>query len=184
MPCAKCEKKLAASGRNSLATTDVWRSAGAGGDRNDRKVGENKLLSGKSRYSPYAPAASGSKAALKSASGGKAAQALTFGKCETVSIKMKAVSLTLMTPADLSRHASVSRTMMAMLPIVLQCKSTVSRAGSKYCQSEHTACTTAHTLIARADICFGPSGCAYKIGACSICGKKILDTTAYKMSSK
>lgn len=27
-------------------------------------------------------------------------------------------------------------------------------------------------------------GCAYKIGACSICGKKILDTTGYKMSSK
>lgn len=81
MPCAKCEKKLAANGKSQLACTDVWRPAGAGGDRNERKVGENKLLSAKARYSPYAPVASGSKAA-KSASGGKAALAVTFGKCE------------------------------------------------------------------------------------------------------
>lgn len=89
MPCAKCEKKLAAGGKSQLAATDVWRSAGPGGDRNERKIGENKLLSAKARYSPYAPPASGSKGALKSASGGKAAQATTFGKCETASIAFR-----------------------------------------------------------------------------------------------
>lgn len=51
MPCAKCEKKLAAGGKGGLACTDVWRPTGAGGDRNERKVGENKLLSAKSRAS-------------------------------------------------------------------------------------------------------------------------------------
>lgn len=51
MPCAKCEKKLAAGGKGGLACTDVWRPTGAGGDRNERKVGENKLLSAKSRVS-------------------------------------------------------------------------------------------------------------------------------------
>ncbi|ORY88996.1 hypothetical protein BCR35DRAFT_300756 [Leucosporidium creatinivorum] len=126
MPCAKCEKKLAAGGKSALACTDVWRPTGPGGDRNERKVGENKLLSAKSRYSPYAPAASTSKggALNKSASGGKAAAAATFGKCET-------------------------------------CKSTVARAGAKYCQA-----------------------CAYKKGICSMCSKSILDTSQYKMSSK
>ncbi|KAM0790793.1 hypothetical protein ACM66B_004641 [Microbotryomycetes sp. NB124-2] len=88
MPCAKCEKKLAAQGKNSLAATDVWRSAGPGGDRNQRKVGENKLLSAKSRYSPYAPAASTSKAGAgpgsKTASkAGSSATATTIGRCET-----------------------------------------------------------------------------------------------------
>jgi hypothetical protein len=28
------------------------------------------------------------------------------------------------------------------------------------------------------------TGCAYKKGLCSICGKQILDTTGYSMSSK
>lgn len=99
MPCAKCEKKLAAGGKSALACTDVWRAAGAGGDRNERAVGVNKLLSSKSRYSPYAPVASTSKGGVKSASGGKAAAAATFGKCEV-------------------------------------CKSTVARAGAKFCQGE------------------------------------------------
>ncbi|KAK0188643.1 hypothetical protein F5146DRAFT_674098 [Armillaria mellea] len=34
------------------------------------------------------------------------------------------------------------------------------------------------------DILFSYSGCAYKKGLCSICGKQILDTTGYVMSSK
>jgi hypothetical protein len=48
--CAKCEKKLAKQG--TLAATDVWK--GAGQQNQQRKIGENKLLSSKSRYSPYA----------------------------------------------------------------------------------------------------------------------------------
>ncbi|KAK0489196.1 PDZ-binding protein [Armillaria novae-zelandiae] len=41
------------------------------------------------------------------------------------------------------------------------CKSTVTQNKAKYCH-----------------------GCAYKKGLCSICGKQILDTTGYAMSSK
>ncbi|KAF8515958.1 PDZ-binding protein [Gautieria morchelliformis] len=41
------------------------------------------------------------------------------------------------------------------------CKQNVSQNTAKYCH-----------------------GCAYKKGICSICGKKILDTTGYVMSSK
>ncbi|GAA5827384.1 hypothetical protein JCM3770_000546 [Rhodotorula araucariae] len=52
MVCAKCEKKLAKAGASTMAATDVWRAPGSSG----RKVGENKLLSSKARYSPYAPA--------------------------------------------------------------------------------------------------------------------------------
>ncbi|SCZ88989.1 BZ3500_MvSof-1268-A1-R1_Chr1-1g00877 [Microbotryum saponariae] len=130
MPCAKCEKALYAKGKSSLACTDVWRAAGAAGDRNtDRKIGENKLLSSKARYSPYAPAAAagtarGAVAGSSKGLGGVVDGKSTFGKCET-------------------------------------CKVTVARAGAKFCQS-----------------------CAYKKGICSICSKKILDTSQYKMSSK
>ncbi|KAF9643174.1 hypothetical protein BDM02DRAFT_3104769 [Thelephora ganbajun] len=41
------------------------------------------------------------------------------------------------------------------------CKQTTTQNGAKYCH-----------------------GCAYKKGLCSICGKQILDTTGYQMSSK
>ncbi|KAK2463556.1 hypothetical protein APHAL10511_004307 [Amanita phalloides] len=41
------------------------------------------------------------------------------------------------------------------------CKQSVTQNGAKYCH-----------------------GCAYKKGLCSICGKQILDTTPYAMSSK
>lgn len=72
---------------------DVWRPTGTG-DRNNRKIGENKLLNSKARFSPYAPVASGSK------SGSSTASSITFGKCE-------------------------------------KCRSTVSRAGAKFCQGEY-----------------------------------------------
>ena len=41
------------------------------------------------------------------------------------------------------------------------CKSSVHLAGAHYCQS-----------------------CAYKNGICAMCGTRVLDTTAYKMSSR
>lgn len=82
---------LSSSKSDALFTSDVWRGAGASGDRNAREVGKNKLLGSKARYSPYAPVAGSSK------SGAGAASTVTFGKCET-------------------------------------CKSTVSRAGAKFCQ--------------------------------------------------
>lgn len=40
------------------------------------------------------------------------------------------------------------------------CKQKVHQLGSHYCQ-----------------------GCAYKLGICSMCGKKILDTTSYRQTS-
>ncbi|GAA5885776.1 hypothetical protein JCM16303_006059 [Sporobolomyces ruberrimus] len=65
MVCAKCEKKLSKTSSSSLACSDVWRSASTstssssttleGGRNSTRKLGENKLLSSKARYSPYAP---------------------------------------------------------------------------------------------------------------------------------
>ncbi|GAA6043986.1 hypothetical protein JCM8097_003425 [Rhodosporidiobolus ruineniae] len=114
MVCAKCEKKLAKS--SQVAAVDMWKPASERGA--SRKVGENKLLSSKSRYSPYAPAAGSS----KGGGGSKAATDAPVGKCET-------------------------------------CRTTVARAGAKYCQ-------------------------AYKKGICAGCGKQILDVRGYKMSSK
>lgn len=84
MVCSKCEKKLSKS--SSLACTDVWRSASSssssgssstttGGDNRNtqRKIGENKLLSSKARYTPYAGSSKG---------GGAGGSSVTFGKCE------------------------------------------------------------------------------------------------------
>ncbi|GAA5936623.1 hypothetical protein JCM1841_004630 [Sporobolomyces salmonicolor] len=128
MVCAKCEKKLAKSSSSSLACSDVWRPAAGpstseAGRNATRKVGENKLLSSKARYSPYAPpTAVGGKGKGVAGVGGK--ETATMGKCET-------------------------------------CRSTVARAGAKFCQ-----------------------GCAYKKGICSMCAKPILDVRGYKMSSK
>ncbi|KAM0754286.1 hypothetical protein T439DRAFT_323149 [Meredithblackwellia eburnea MCA 4105] len=122
MVCAKCEKKLSKSSTSTLACTDVWRSAGPSGDRNERKVGENKLLSAKARFSPYAPVKKEGGELGKGKAKGR--EEGTIGRCES-------------------------------------CKSTVQRAGAKYCQ-----------------------GCAYKAGICAMCAKKVLDTSQYKMSSK
>ncbi|GAA6007294.1 cysteine-rich PDZ-binding protein [Rhodotorula paludigena] len=126
MVCAKCEKKLAKSGASTMAATDVWKAPGSSG----RKVGENKLLSSKARYSPYAPAPSSSAGKGKEKGKEKGGMDVaggsggTVGRCET-------------------------------------CRSVVARPGAKFCQ-----------------------GCAYKKGLCAMCGKQILDTTGYKMSSK
>ncbi|GAA5980999.1 hypothetical protein JCM11641_001425 [Rhodosporidiobolus odoratus] len=121
MVCAKCEKKLAKSTANSAACVDMWASAGERSAQ--RKVGENKLLSSKARYSPYAPPAKAGASGSK-AGGSKGTTEPAVGKCTT-------------------------------------CRVTVARAGAKYCQ-----------------------GCAYKSGVCSQCGKQVLDTRGYKMSSK
>ncbi|KAA1065301.1 hypothetical protein PGT21_034372 [Puccinia graminis f. sp. tritici] len=56
MVCEKCEKKLA---KNSLATPEVRGIAGSStAPINKRKIGENKLLSSKNRYTPYASSSS------------------------------------------------------------------------------------------------------------------------------
>ncbi|KAI5479252.1 cysteine-rich PDZ-binding protein [Pseudohyphozyma bogoriensis] len=94
MVCAKCEKKLAKS--SSLACTDVWRPTGSSGDRNNRKIGENKLLSSKARYSPYAPPAAGSSkgaaaGSSKTGAAGAGAGGATFGKCESCKVTVSRV---------------------------------------------------------------------------------------------
>ncbi|GAA5989460.1 hypothetical protein JCM5350_005926 [Sporobolomyces pararoseus] len=93
MVCAKCEKKLSKSSSSSLACSDVWRSASSSsntteaGRNTTRKLGENKLLSSKARYSPYAPPPKGPTGALNkpgaSKVGGKAGgkESGTIGKC-------------------------------------------------------------------------------------------------------
>ncbi len=50
---------------------------------------------------------------------------------------------------------------------------------AKYCHGAFILCVALHVpvLIYR-------SGCAYKRGVCAICGKQVLDTTGYVMSSK
>ncbi|GAA5921906.1 hypothetical protein JCM3775_003409 [Rhodotorula graminis] len=129
MVCAKCEKKLAKAGVSQMAATSVWDKPGtsaAGG----RKVGENKLLSSKARYSPYAPAAAG-------AAGDKKGKGKATGATDLAG----------------GSGGAVARCEV--------CRSVTARPGAKYCQ-----------------------GCAYKKGACAMCGKQILDTSGYKMSSK
>ncbi|GAA5865212.1 hypothetical protein JCM8547_008315 [Rhodosporidiobolus lusitaniae] len=122
MVCAKCEKKLAKSSTSSVAAVDMWKSASDRSADRAKTVGANKLLQSKARYSPYAPAASGS--GSKGGALGKKEEKAVVGKCSTCGVR-------------------------------------VATAGAKYCQ-----------------------GCSYKNGLCSQCGKKILDTSGYKMSSK
>ncbi|GAA6062657.1 hypothetical protein JCM10212_000557 [Sporobolomyces blumeae] len=101
MVCAKCEKKLAKSSSSSLACSDVWRSASTpsiagastklsagtatleAGRNSTRKVGENKLLSSKARYSPYAPPppTKGKGGALATTAKGAGKDSATIGKC-------------------------------------------------------------------------------------------------------
>ncbi|KAH9471257.1 hypothetical protein Pst134EA_005164 [Puccinia striiformis f. sp. tritici] len=58
MVCEKCEKKLS---KNSLATPEVRGIAGSNtAPISKRKIGENKLLSSKNRYTPYASSSSSS----------------------------------------------------------------------------------------------------------------------------
>ena len=59
MVCAKCEAADRSSNKTvGLACTDVWKPNGAGSDqRNERKVGSNKLLEAKRRYSAFTPVA-------------------------------------------------------------------------------------------------------------------------------
>ncbi|KAG0148937.1 hypothetical protein CROQUDRAFT_654298 [Cronartium quercuum f. sp. fusiforme G11] len=72
MVCEKCTKKLA---KNSLATPEVRGIAGSSSQPGpNRKIGENKLLTSRNRYTPYA---SGS-----SSKGGSGAVGL-MGRCLT-----------------------------------------------------------------------------------------------------
>ncbi|KAH9815379.1 hypothetical protein DFH28DRAFT_1221032 [Melampsora americana] len=115
MVCEKCNKKL---NKNSLATPEVRGIAGSSNQiqNQSRKIGENKLLSSKNRYTPYQSSSSSSKS--------KSNPLIGIGKC-------------------------------------LTCKSSVARAGAKYCQN-----------------------CSFKKGICGMCGKLVTDITYSKQTAK
>ncbi|GAA5960338.1 hypothetical protein JCM8115_001147 [Rhodotorula mucilaginosa] len=111
MVCAKCEKKLAKQG--TLAATDVWK--GAGQQNQQRKIGENKLLSSKSRYSPYAPPPS-SKASTSQVPYGERKRAAKAGAAAEAGT------------LDLAggKGGAVAKCEV--------CKTVVARPGAKFCQ--------------------------------------------------
>ncbi|KAK9893927.1 hypothetical protein P389DRAFT_147384 [Cystobasidium minutum MCA 4210] len=92
MVCAKCDAKEKASKRGTgLAVTDVWKPSGSGTDqRNERKIGTNKLLEAKKRYAPPAPKAG---SALKGGAGigpmrggSSSSKDQPFGKCKVCKV--------------------------------------------------------------------------------------------------
>ncbi|KAJ3933132.1 MAG: hypothetical protein NXY57DRAFT_999983 [Lentinula lateritia] len=58
------------------------------------------------------------------------------------------------------------------------CKQPCTQNQAKYCHGLSQSTSIPHQTLTHY------KGCAYKKGLCSICGKKILDTTGYVMSSK
>ncbi|GAA5874405.1 hypothetical protein JCM3774_005028 [Rhodotorula dairenensis] len=110
MVCAKCEKKLAKQG--TLAATDVWK--GAGQQNQQRKIGENKLLSSKSRYSPYAPPPSQASTST-----------IPYGELKKKGAKVAAAAAD---PLDLAggKGGAVAKCQV--------CKTVVARPGAKFCQ--------------------------------------------------
>ncbi|KAH8920824.1 hypothetical protein BT69DRAFT_1283672 [Atractiella rhizophila] len=135
MVCAKCEKKLAKAPGSTLACTDVWTA----GSSSSRKLNENKLLSSRAKYAAFIP--SQNRASSSSSSG--------IGPSRTEKGKGRAAI-----------SGSMAGSVVA-LGKCEKCKSTVAKAGAKFCQ-----------------------GCAYKGGVCAMCGKQVLDTTMYKQTSK
>lgn len=92
MVCAKCEAAERASKKSTgLAVTDVWKPAGSGSDqRNERKIGTNKLLEARKRYAAPAPKAG---SALKGGAGvgpmrggSSSSKDQPFGKCKVCKV--------------------------------------------------------------------------------------------------
>lgn len=110
--CAKCEKKLAKQG--TLAATDVWK--GAGQQNQQRKIGENKLLSSKSRYSPYAPPPS-SKASTSQVPYGEMKRAAKAGAKDPAGGGLDLAG---------GKGGAVAKCEV--------CKTVVARPGAKFCQ--------------------------------------------------
>ena len=78
MVCAKCEAAERSKKVTGLACTDVWKPDGVGSDqRNERKIGSNKLLEAKRRYAAMAP--SGERAIRKGAGGSTSVGAIRRG---------------------------------------------------------------------------------------------------------
>ncbi|POY70686.1 hypothetical protein BMF94_6300 [Rhodotorula taiwanensis] len=121
MVCAKCEKKLAKQG--TLAATDVWK--GAGQQNQQRKIGENKLLSSKARYSPYAPPTAG-------ASSSSSASSMPYGERNKRAKAGKGEDATAGPDLAGGKGGAVGRCEV--------CRSVVARPGAKYCQGACAMC--------------------------------------------
>lgn len=168
MVCAKCEAADRASKKGTgLAVTDVWKATGSGSEqRNDRKIGGNKLLEAKKRYSSSVPAA-GSAAAKRVAAATAAIAADAAAKANAPGARPAAASpdagdsSTGTEVGSSKRGASSTLALSSRVPgKCLVCKVTVAKDGAIFCQK-----------------------CAYKQGKCAMCGDPVLDTKQYKMST-
>lgn len=90
MVCAKCEQAARSKKQTGLAVTDVWKPTGSGADqRNERKIGTNKLLEARKRYAAPAPKAGTSLkggAGIGSMRGGSSSRDQPFGKCKVCKV--------------------------------------------------------------------------------------------------
>ena len=119
MVCAKCEAKERATKTTSLAVTDVWKASGSGSDqRNERKVGGNKLLEAKKKYGGSVPSSSGARSTVKPGAGGGAgtgvgsskrgaSQTDQFGKCKVCKVTVAKTGAILCQRASLSLSLSL-----------------------------------------------------------------------------
>lgn len=141
--CAKCEKKLAKQG--TLAATDVWK--GAGQQNQQRKIGENKLLSSKSRYSPYAtPPSKASTSQVPYGERKRAAKAGAAAEAGTLDLAG-------------GKGGAVAKCEV--------CKTVVARPGAKFCQGPFPSRVSASPFEECELTPHRPAsspGCAYKKG--------------------
>lgn len=160
--CAKCERKIAKSGTGGVAASDVWNKPGpssssSAGTASGRKVGENKLLSSKARYSPYAPTAAASADRKGKGKAGAGAADLAGGSGGAVARCEVCRSVTARPGAkycqgalmDLSLSLALARWRLTHpVPPLPSC-----------------ACTAAASVPPRLPPPCRPPGCAYKKGA-------------------
>ncbi|KAL7009930.1 hypothetical protein EMMF5_000839 [Cystobasidiomycetes sp. EMM_F5] len=120
MVCAKCEASERSKKTTTLAVTDVWKAAGSGSDqRNERKLGSNKLLEARRRYTSSVPAAG---SALRKGKGNLTATDVGSSKRGA--------------GADVAdgQKASSEGAGKSTFGKCKVCKVTVAKEGAKYCQ--------------------------------------------------
>lgn len=132
MVCAKCEEAETKNRKSStLAVTDVWKPSGTGSDqRNERKIGSNKLLEAKRRYASASPAAG---TALRKGQGNLTATDVGSKRRGAGSAGAAMSSSTLPTTSTSTSSAKDDQ----RFGKCKVCKVTVAKEGAKYCQSEH-----------------------------------------------
>lgn len=177
MVCKKCEKVCTSTSTSTsssphpspthdslfhhqklskVAAPDPFTASSSSIKDGSRKVGENKLLS-------------------RPGSSRNRFQVLLFSKQKHLRISTSLAPLAhLLRPAPLPPLNSPIRTNVK----------TVSNQRHKTAPSIVMVCRFKSVSLPRLITYPLTTGCAYKKGLCSICGKQILDTTGYVMSSK